>query len=165
MGEGVVMANIVRGERVCERGRLGVGCSAAVFEGGKLLLVRRADNGLWTVPGGYMEPGECLTEACAREVMEEAGIQVRVGRLIAVYTSPHVLLEYPDGNSFQLVMLHFLAERIGGELSPSEETTDVAYFAREEIKQMELSGLTRMRIDDSFTDSVEALVRDDYELR
>lgn len=165
MSEQPAMANIVRGERVCEQGRLAVGCSAAVFDGAKLLLVRRADNGLWTVPGGYMEPGETLTEACAREVMEEAGVLVLVGRLIAVYTSPHVLLEYPDGNSLQLVMLHFSAERIGGELRTSDETTDVAYFTREEIEQMELSDLTRMRIDDSFTDGVEVLVRDDYDLR
>jgi ADP-ribose pyrophosphatase YjhB (NUDIX family) len=112
-----------------------------------------------------MEPGENLTEACAREVKEEAGIQVRVGRLISVYTSPHVLLEYPDGNSHQLVILHFAAVRIGGEIQTSDETTDVAFFTREEIEQIELSGLTRMRIEDSFTDSVEALVRDDYELR
>jgi hypothetical protein len=64
-----------------------------------------------------------------------------------------------------LVILHFAAERIGGEFQTSEETTDVAYFTREEIEQMELSGLTRRRIEDSFSDSVEALVRDDYELR
>jgi ADP-ribose pyrophosphatase YjhB (NUDIX family) len=106
------MVNVIRGERVCQQGRLAVGCSAAVLDptGQKILLIRRSDSGWWAVPGGYMEAGETFTEACAREVLEETGLSVQVGQLVAVYTSPHVRLDYPDGNRLQLVVLHFAAQ-------------------------------------------------------
>src|SRR5260221_1051116 len=112
------MAKIITGDRVGKQGKLAVGCSAAVFDDPHehVLLIRRADNGLWAVPGGYMEPGESTTEACAREVFEETGLRVTVKRLIGVYSTPHRLLEYPDGNRWQLVVLYFEAGAIGGAL-------------------------------------------------
>src|SRR6266508_4839267 len=90
------MATMIRGERVGKHGRLAVGCSASIFDltRQKILLIRRTDNSRWSVPGGYMEPGESVAEACAREVWEETGLHVRVGRLISVYSTPHILLEY-----------------------------------------------------------------------
>ena len=160
------MAKIIQGERVCKQGRLAVGCSATVLDptGQKMLLVRRSDNGRWAVPGGYMEPGESFTEACAREVWEETGLHVHVGQLVAVYTSPHVLLEYANENRFQLVVLHFAAKPVGGELRTSEETTEVGYFSRQEIEQMELGGFDRQRVDDGFAAQTATFVQDDFSL-
>lgn len=160
------MVKIIRGERAGKLGRLAVGCSAAVLDPTKqqVLLVRRADNGRWSVPGGYMEPGESITEACAREVLEETGLHVRVGQLVAVYSSPHTLLEYPDGNRYQLVVLHFAAEPIAGALSTSDETTDIGYFSRTDIKHMDMGDLDRQRIDDAFVAQAGAFVRDDFAL-
>ena len=157
---------IIRGERVGKQGRLAVGCSAAVFGPmkQKILLVRRADNGRWSVPGGYMEPGESVTEACAREVLEETGVRVRVGQLVAVYNSPHILLEYPDGNRLQLVVLHFAAQPVGETLRTSEETTEVGYFSRADIERMDMGGFDRQRIDDAFAAQAAAFVRDDFTL-
>ena len=111
-----------------------------------------------------MEPGESVTEACAREVWEETGIHVRVGRLIGVYNSPHILVEYPDGNRLQLVMLYFAAESVGGTLRTSEETTDVGYYSRPDIEDMDMSDLNRQRVDDAFAAQAAAFVRDDYTL-
>jgi ADP-ribose pyrophosphatase YjhB (NUDIX family) len=150
--EGSAVVTIVRGERVGRQGRIAVGCSAAVLDARTetLLLIRRADNGRWSVPGGYMDPGESLTEACAREVREETGLQVRVGPLLSVYTSPHILLEYPDGNRWQLVILYFSAEAIGGEVRPGEEATEVGYFSQAEIEALDLSDLDRQRVEDAF---------------
>ena len=160
------MVRIIRGERVGKQGRLAVGCSAAVFGPmkQKILLVRRADNGRWSVPGGYMEPGESVTEACAREVLEETGVRVRVGQLVAVYNSPHILLEYPDGNRLQLVVLHFAAQPVGGTLCTSEETTEVGYFSRADIERMDMGGFDRQRIGDAFAAQAAAFVRDDFTL-
>ena len=81
------------------------------------------------MPGGHMEPGESATEACAREVWEETGLKVRIGRLIGVYTNPHRIVEYADGNRYQIVALSFEAEPIGGELGISDETTECGYFS------------------------------------
>lgn len=159
------MTRVIRGDRVGKQGRLAVGCSAVVLDSmGNILLVRRADNGRWAVPGGYMEPGESVTEACAREVWEETGIRVRVGRLIGVYNSPHIMVEYPDGNRFQLVMLCFAAEPVEGDLCTSEETTEVGYFSRADVEDMDMSGFNRQRIDDAFAAQDIAFVRNDYDL-
>lgn len=158
------MATVRVGDRVGKRGRLGIGCSATVFDSAreKALLARRSDNGRWCVPGGYMEPGESLTEACVREVQEETGLHVRVVRLVAVYTNPHLLLEYPDGNRWQLVVLHFEAEAMGGTLGASAETTAVQYFSRAEIDELDMSTLDRLRTVDAFAGRASAIVRDTF---
>jgi len=161
------MVEIIRGDRVCKRGRLAVGCSAAVIDltGQRILLVRRTDSGRWAVPGGYMEPGETFTEACAREVLEETGRHVCVGNLIAVYTSPHVLLQYAGGNRLQLVVLHFAARSMAGELSASPETREVRYVAREEIEHLDMSDFNHQRVDDAFAAQPTTFIREDYALR
>ena len=158
------MAQFIHGERVGRLGRLAVGCSAAILDpaADRILLVRRADNGRWAVPGGYMEPGESAAEAATREVWEETGLQVRIGRLIAVYSNPNILLEYPDGNRYQIVALYFAAEPIGGELRPSSETTEVGYFSPDEIGRLEMGKFDRQRVADAFARQEAAFVRDSW---
>ena len=158
------MVEFIHGERVGKLGRLAVGCSAGILDptGNKILLVRRVDNGRWAVPGGYMEPGESAAEASAREVLEETGLQVRVGRLIAVYSNPNILVEYPDGSRYQIVALYFAAEPIGGELRPSSETTEVGYFSPGEIEQLEMGKFDRQRVADAFSRQEAAFVRDSW---
>ena len=57
-------------------------------ESAEILLMRRSDNGLWGLPGGYVELGESVAQAAAREVQEETGFEIEVGRLIGVYSDP-----------------------------------------------------------------------------
>jgi len=158
------MVQFVHGERVGKLGQLAVGCSAGILDanGTKILLVRRADNGRWAVPGGFMEPGESAAEACAREVLEEAGLRVRVSRLIAVYSNPNILVEYPDGNRYQIVALYFAAEPIGGELRSSSETTEVGYFSPGEVERLEMGKFDRQRVADAFARQETAFIRDSW---
>ena len=144
------MAKIIEGHRIGKNGNLGIGCSGAVFEQGRILLVKRADNGHWAVPGGYMEPGESVAEACVREVWEESGLRVEVEQLIAVYSTPHKLIVYPDGNQWQLVILHFRARIVGGSPQASDETTAVSFFTHPETKTLDMGELDRQRVHDSF---------------
>ncbi|MBC7104774.1 MAG: NUDIX domain-containing protein, partial [Firmicutes bacterium] len=61
-----------------------VGVGAVVIEGGRVLLIERGAEpakGLWSVPGGLVDPGESLKDAVAREVREECGLEVEVGPL------------------------------------------------------------------------------------
>jgi ADP-ribose pyrophosphatase YjhB (NUDIX family) len=96
------MVKVISGERIAKEGHLAIGCSAFVFDSKreKVLLIQRSDDGKWAVPGGAMMAGESLSEACAREVLEETGLKIKVNRLLSVYTSPHRLLTYPDGNKW-----------------------------------------------------------------
>ncbi len=155
------MTEVIRGDRIGKLGVLRVGCSATIFHPDKerVLLTRRSDNGVWCLPGGGMDPGESAAEACAREVLEETGLVVNVGRLIGVYTSPDLLVEYADGNRFQPVSLSFTAEPIGGELGISDETTDVGYFSLEEMNSMDVWAHHVERINDAMAGAESAFVR------
>ena len=155
------MTKIIYGDRMGRLGKLGVGCSAAIFDGGrrKVLLTRRSDNGLWCLPGGHMEPGESAAETCVREVKEETGLDVGVVKLVGIYTDPNRMIEYPDGNRYHMVTLNFEAEATGGELTLSDETTAYGYFSPDEIKGIELMNNHQQRIADAFAGVDAAFVR------
>ncbi len=155
------MTRLITGERVGKQGKIRFGCSAAIFSADrcKILLTKRADNGAWCLPSGGMEPGESLSETCQREVREETGLQVRVTRLIGVYSSPDRLVVYPDGNPFQLIGVNFEAEIEAGQLATSEETTDFGYFTLAETNTLDIMDHHRERIIDSFAKSGEPYIR------
>ncbi|WP_153072168.1 NUDIX domain-containing protein, partial [Escherichia coli] len=63
------------------------GVAGIVFdEYGRVLLMKRADNGLWGIPSGHVEPAETVEQAIIREIREETGLEVQVKRLIGVYS-------------------------------------------------------------------------------
>ena len=154
------MTQVLYGPRLSKEGKVRLGCSAAIFdEQGRILLTRRADNGQWCLPGGRLESGESVTEACEREVLEETGLTVRVRRLVGVYSHPNQLVVYPDGNKAHIVALHFEAEVVGGELGLSNETTDYGYFTVEELEGLEFMGRHKERILDTLERRTEALIK------
>ncbi len=155
------MAKVIQGDRIGKLARLRVGCSATIFDPARerILLTRRADNGRWCLPGGGMDPGESAAEACAREVLEETGLVVRVGKLVGVYSTPDFLVEYADGNRIQSVALSFEAEPIGGELGLSDETTEVGYFTLDEMKTMDVMEPHHQRNQDALAGIPSASVR------
>ncbi|NLT96323.1 MAG: NUDIX domain-containing protein [Clostridia bacterium] len=97
---------------------------------GEVLLQKRADFNLWGIPSGHVEPGETVTDAAVREVLEETGLLVKIVRLIGIYSDPRFqILHYPDGRITHFVTCCFQAEVIGGELkAASPETLELAYF-------------------------------------
>jgi ADP-ribose pyrophosphatase YjhB (NUDIX family) len=155
------MAKLIFADRIAKEGTIRLGCSAIVFDAAreKILLTRRTDNGRWCLPGGQMEAGESAEETCVREMLEETGLHTRVTRLIGVYSNPHMLLTYADGNRFHLVALSFEAEVIGGELITTDETTEFGYFTPAEIAQMDLMEHHRERIADALSGEVSAFIR------
>jgi ADP-ribose pyrophosphatase YjhB (NUDIX family) len=95
------------------------GVAAVVLDAGRVLLVRRTDNGLWGLPSGHVEPGETVADAAVREVLEETGLQVRVSRLIGIYSDPaSQVVAYPDGRVCHFVTASFACTVTGGCLRP-----------------------------------------------
>jgi ADP-ribose pyrophosphatase YjhB (NUDIX family) len=155
------MAKIVEGERIGKVGKLALGCSATIFDPSrqKVLLTRRTDNGRWCLPGGRAESGESVIETCVRETLEETGLEVRIVRLLGVYSSPHRLVEYPDGNRYHIVALNFEVEPIGGALTISDETTAYGYFSWDEIRRMDVMETHIERLTDVFSGMQAPFVR------
>jgi len=155
------MTKVLYGDRIGKQGKIRLGCSAVLFDGSreKVLLTRRADNGQYCLPGGAVEPGESVAEACEREVLEETGPRIRVMQLIGVYSDPNQLVVYPDGNQVQFVVLNFNAEVVGGAVGLSNETIDVGYFSLAEIEVMDLLGHHKQRIQDALIPQEAAIIR------
>ncbi len=154
------MTEVFYGPRLGKQGKVRLGTSAIIFDSkGKFLLTKRSDNGQWCLPGGAVESGESLAEACEREVLEETGLSVRVKRLVGVYSHPDQLVVYPDGHKAFIVAIHFEAEAIDGELGLSNETTDFGYFTLEETETLEMLGKHRERIIDSLRNQKEAVIK------
>ncbi|MDE0310344.1 MAG: NUDIX hydrolase [Acidiferrobacterales bacterium] len=92
----------------------------------KILLCRRAIDpryGLWTIPAGFMELGETIHEAAARETYEEARAVAQIDELFAVYNIPHVSQVY----------CIYRAHLESPEYSPGEESLEVELFSEDEI--------------------------------
>lgn len=126
--------------------------------------MRRSDNGLWGLPGGYVELGESVHAAIEREVREETGARVRVGRLLGVYSDPaRQVIDYGDGRRVQAVNLCFEAEAISdGEPTTPQETLEYGFFQIDALPSPFVP-IHRIRIDDAraakATAQVEARVR------
>lgn len=128
-----------------------IGVGAVVIEKGKILLVKRAFDpgaGKWSVPGGLVELGEKLSEACAREAEEETGLRVQVLELINVFD----MIENEDSGKirYHYVLVEFLVKPVSGELRPNAEVSELRWFTREETKTLEMTRTARRAIDELF---------------
>lgn len=113
------------------------GVSAVVFhEDGRLLLGKRADNGLWAVVSGIPEPGEQPAIAAVREVSEETGIDIAVEGLAAVSSNPEPV-RYGNGDRAQYLDLTFLCRAVGtgDPRVADDESTAVGWFKADELPQ------------------------------
>jgi 8-oxo-dGTP pyrophosphatase MutT (NUDIX family) len=120
---------------------------AAVFQQDKLLMVQERSDGGWTLPGGWADVGDIPSRSAERETWEEAGYRVKAQRIIGVYdanrTGPLEL--------FHAYKLIYLCDLVDGSPRPSYETSDVAFFGRNEIPKRFSGERTRPRhIRDAF---------------
>jgi len=108
-------------------------------EDDRLVLVRHAEDGRWTTPGGAVEPEEVPADAALREMWEETGLHVELLRVLGVYGGPEFTTTYRNGDAVSFMTSVFLARRIGGELRPDgHETLEVRRFARREVAELPL---------------------------
>jgi ADP-ribose pyrophosphatase YjhB (NUDIX family) len=96
------------------------------WEDGRILLCLRAiepRHGLWTLPAGFMENGETVTQGAARETLEEANARVDIHELLGLYNLPYI-------NQVQML---FRATLLDLDFSPGVESLDVQLFKEEDI--------------------------------
>jgi 8-oxo-dGTP diphosphatase len=113
------------GRKYPDRPVIGVG--AVVLVQGKIVLVKRAHEplkGEWNLPGGGVEVGETLRDACAREVREETGLVVDVGPVIDVFD--RIMLDADGGVQYHFVLVDYLCRPAGGELRCGTDASDIA---------------------------------------
>lgn len=123
---------------------------------GKILMLRSPDRG-WEIPGGQVEEGESLTDALKREVKEETGVDIEVGKLKTVHSNITKRVQ-PDGVTSigSIVSFGFIGKSISGELATSEESLEVAWIDREKV--LDLIGKDFMR------DRVKSMLSDEEKI-
>jgi 8-oxo-dGTP diphosphatase len=115
-------------------------CVGAVIKdpGGRLLLIKRGHEpgaGLWSLPGGRIEPGETHRQALAREVLEETSLTVECGRLLGG-------VELPGADGSVIDVSDYLAVVIGGELAAGDDAADARWVTAADMDGLPLtSGL------------------------
>ena len=112
---------------------------------GEILLVNSPWRG-WEYPGGLIEPGETFQEALKREVREEAGVEIEITGFVGICKNV----------GMDIVNIDFTAKYAGGELTTSEESTEVGWFTAEEAFRMITFPLTKKRLQNMLSGDKEA---------
>jgi len=98
-----------------------VAATAVVERAGLVLMLRRAVEtgyGLWSLPGGYVDRGEVVEEAAAREVLEETGLQVKINGLVGLFSE----------SGHPVVVAAYAAEETGGKLEAGPEALELGFY-------------------------------------
>ncbi len=112
---------------------------------GKILLVNSPWRG-WEYPGGLIEPGETFEEALRREIREESGVEVEIQRFVGICKNVEK----------DIVNIDFACRYISGELTTSEESTEVIWATEEEAGELITFPLTKKRLANMLSGDGEA---------
>ncbi len=107
-----------------------VAVRGGAFRDGRILMVRETTDGLWSVPGGWCDVNQSGRECIEREIFEESGFTARAVKLAAVWDrSRHGHPPLP----FSIYVMHFVCELTGGTPKPSIETSEIGFFAEDDL--------------------------------
>ncbi|WP_243742312.1 NUDIX hydrolase [Actinorugispora endophytica] len=120
---------------------------AVIREDGRMLVIKRRDNGNWEPPGGVLELNETPEEGVVREVLEETGIHVEVERLTGVYKNM----------ARGIVALVFHCKPSNGTERPTSEAIAVKWISQKEIEE-KMQEVYAIRL-------LDALTKDDPHIR
>ncbi|MDX3658650.1 NUDIX hydrolase [Streptomyces sp. ID05-26A] len=124
-----------------------------VNDEGKVLVIRRRDNGRWEPPGGVLEMSETFEEGACREVLEETGISVRVERLSGVYKNM----------KRGIVALVFRCSPLDEPSRATDEAAEVRWMSLDEVRET-MAPAYAVRVVDAFRSDVEVRAHDGVDL-
>ena len=106
---------------------------AVIISEGRFVLIRRRNppfEGMWALPGGFVDIGERVEQACIREALEETSLNVELHGLVGVYSDP---ARDPRGHTVGIV---FLAAPVGGDLRAADDAKEARWFTPDEKVDM-----------------------------
>jgi 8-oxo-dGTP pyrophosphatase MutT (NUDIX family) len=114
---------------------------------GRILMIRRTDNGNWALPGGAIELGESAVAAAVRETAEETGVTCAVTGLVGIYTDPKHLIHYTSNDEVrQEFCIVFTGRPVAGVPRPSPESSEVRWVGPEAMEALTMHPSMKMRI-------------------
>ena len=122
-------------------------CRAAVFQNGRILLVRE-NSGLWALPGGWMDVGLTVGENAAKETKEEAGMDVQPQRIIAV--QDWAKRNHPGPAAQSICKIFVLCSLLGGGFQSNIETTASDWFVLDNLPPLAAEKTTREQVEMCF---------------
>jgi len=127
-----------------------VGVSSVVRDGiGHILLIKTAKAG-WELPGGRVEPGEDFITALTREVREETGCAIDVGRLTGVTSNT---------GAPRITIFTFLCRHIAGDPYPGDDSIDAGWFAPDTAVGLVTHPVEQVRLQDALGDGSGVIYR------
>jgi len=132
----------------------------AAFRGDRVLLVRELSDGGWTLPGGWADVNQSPAECVVREIAEESGFLARAVKLAAVHDYRR---RNPPRQLDSIYKLFFICELTGGEATPSDETSDVGFFALDELPRLSAGRSTAAQIALMFQHAADPSLAADFD--
>jgi 8-oxo-dGTP pyrophosphatase MutT (NUDIX family) len=115
---------------------------------GAILLQRRRDTGQWALPGGAQDIGESSAQCAVRECLEETGILAEVIGFLGVYSNPHHIVAYTDGEIRQQYEATYIGRPIGGRPTINDEADDVRFVMPAEFDRYDIHPSMRQQLKD-----------------
>jgi len=145
-GDAAHILGILRGDTGYATPKVDV--RGAAFLDGRVLMVREISDGKWTLPGGWADVNQSAAECVVREIAEESGFEARALKLAAI--RDYQKSGHPPRNVDSIYKLFFVCEITGGAARASDETSEVAFFARDALPPLSLGRTTAQQIDRMF---------------
>jgi mutator protein MutT len=125
----------LRSREYPDRPLLGVG--AVIVNGGRVLLVRRANpplQGQWSIPGGLVETGETTRAAVIREIKEETGLTVEPLKLVEVFE--RIMPDISGRVQYHFVLIDYLCRVLAGESSAGSDVSELRWAGLDELEEL-----------------------------
>jgi ADP-ribose pyrophosphatase YjhB (NUDIX family) len=133
----------------------------AAFVDDRVLLVREISDGKWTLPGGWADVNQSAAACVVREIAEESGFVAKALKLAAV--RDYQRSGHPPRNVDSIYKMFFICEITGGFPRASDETSEVAFFARDALPPLSLGRTTTAQIDRMFHHALHPELPTDFD--